>query len=81
MDEHMSNISTFYDGEVMWTRIEGVYGWYDEEFTHSQTLVMKPQTMIDLVRMWRDALKQNRYLRECSKQIEEEIGDISFNEF
>lgn len=79
-DTHRMLITTEFDGDIMWTWMDGVYAWYDGKYTHRITLAQTMQNIEDMCEAWHKAIELHVYIRDVFPQLLKEIGDISFTE-
>jgi hypothetical protein len=79
--KHETIIRNYYDGEIMWTELEGVYSWYDGKFSHTMTLANTTKFWKDFIDNLIDAIHAQADRMEVIPQVVAEIGDMSFAEY
>jgi hypothetical protein len=79
--KHETKISQYYDGEIMWSELDGVYSWYDGEFSHHITLANTLKFWKDFINSMAEAVEAQADRMEVIPQVVAEIGDMSFAEY
>jgi hypothetical protein len=77
-EEHKTHINAYYDGDLIYLWLDGVYAWYDDEYTHKIYLVNKPQFYLDLLKSLEKSIDNYEYKIDVVPQLKEEVGDVDF---
>jgi hypothetical protein len=79
--KHESRISNYYDGDIVWTNIDGVYSWYDGKFSHHIAMANTTQFWKDFIDNLVNAVHAQADRMSVIPQVVKEIGDMSFAEY
>ncbi len=81
MEENKATISSYFNGEILYISLTGVYSWLDDKFGHEIELAFVPQGFNDLLDSCKDAYDYWKYRVDVIPTMKEEIGDIGFREW
>lgn len=74
-DQHKMNITTWYDGELIWIELDGTHSWNDGCYTHRWVHAMPIQSLLDIVKNALESYNRYIYITEVHPQVPIEIGE------